>query len=327
MTNTVPVPPEKRVEEDPRPLRRPALRRGDPAHPLRRIDQLAVRLTGGKRPVAAEMQRAQRIPDSATQMSMMEEFHLGLARHLRENDKPPTTRAAWARRRMELLAATRAAAGERRRGAGRFRRASWGDSERPEVRFERLTFELRPGVAVTANAYIPAEGKGRLPAVLCPHGHWPLARIDPVVQARCFGLARLGYFVLTLDAFGSGERGTTPGVADTTVGCWAPRSGRRALRSGGCSFWDNVRALDYLCTRPGGTSQRIGCTGASGGGNQAMYVSAFDARIRAAAPVCSVGTFELTSVLPAASMRSSPARSRWPKRVRSWNSSRRARCS
>lgn len=222
---------------------------------------------------------------------MMEEFHLGLARKLREHDAPPRTRSEWERRRRQLLAAMRAAAGELPEERGPLSPRIFGMVERPGVRIERLTFESRPGVAVTANAYMPAEVTGRLPAVLCPHGHWPLARIDPVVRARCFGLARLGYFVLTLDAFGAGERGTTPGVAEYHGGLLGASLWPPGVPLWGLQLWDNVRALDYLCSRPEVDPERIGCTGASGGGNQTMYVSAFDARIRAAAPVCSVGTF------------------------------------
>jgi hypothetical protein len=37
---------------------------------------------------------------------------------------------------------------------------------------------------------------------------------------------------------------------------------------------------------------RIGITGASGGGNQSMYAGAFDERIAAVIPVCSVGTYQ-----------------------------------
>ena len=36
---------------------------------------------------------------------------------------------------------------------------------------------------------------------------------------------------------------------------------------------------------------KLGITGASGGGNQTMYAGALDERFRAAVPVCSVGTY------------------------------------
>ena len=75
---------------------------------------------------------------------------------------------------------------------------------------ERLTFQSRPGVRVTANLYRPDPVRGRNPAVLSVHGHWAWARIDPHVQPRCIGLAKLGYVVLSVNAFGAGERAIEP---------------------------------------------------------------------------------------------------------------------
>ena len=37
---------------------------------------------------------------------------------------------------------------------------------------------------------------------------------------------------------------------------------------------------------------RIGITGASGGGNQTMYAGAWDERFKAVVPVCSVGNYQ-----------------------------------
>ncbi len=76
---------------------------------------------------------------------------------------------------------------------------------------ERLTFQSRPGVRVTGNLYRPDPIRGPYPAVLSVHGHWSWARIDPHVQPRCIGLAKLGYVVLCIDAFGAGERAIEPG--------------------------------------------------------------------------------------------------------------------
>ena len=53
-----------------------------------------------------------------------------------------------------------------------------GTIERPGYRIEKLTFESRPRLYVTANLYLPA-GTGRHPAILSPLGHsengkaWP----------------------------------------------------------------------------------------------------------------------------------------------------------
>ena len=81
-----------------------------------------------------------------------------------------------------------------------------GIVQRDGYAIERLTFQSRPGVRVTANLYRPDPVPRRVPAMVSVHGHWPWARIDPHVQPRCIGLAKLGYVVLCLDAFGAGER-------------------------------------------------------------------------------------------------------------------------
>lgn len=163
--------------------------------------------------------------------------------------------------------------------------------ERDGYRIELLTFQSRPGVAVTATAYVPTAGRGPYPAVLCVHGHWAGARRDPVVQARCIGLARLGFFAMTLDAWGAGERGTVPGRNEYHGGLLGASLWPVGTPLHGLQLQDNIRALDYLQSRPEVDPARIGCTGASGGGNQTTYLSAFDERVRCAVPVCSVGTF------------------------------------
>jgi hypothetical protein len=60
----------------------------------------------------------------------------------------------------------------------------------------------------------------------------------------------------------------------------------------GIELSDNIRGVDLLCSLPNVDDQRIGATGASGGGNQTMWLTAMDERVKAAVPVVSVGTFE-----------------------------------
>ncbi len=60
----------------------------------------------------------------------------------------------------------------------------------------------------------------------------------------------------------------------------------------GLQLADNMRGVDLLASLPYVDSTRIGATGASGGGNQAMWLAAMDERIKAAMPVVSVGTFQ-----------------------------------
>ena len=165
-----------------------------------------------------------------------------------------------------------------------------GTIEREGYRVEKLIFQTLPGVWMTANAYVPARS-GPRPAILHVHGHWPGAKQDPVVQARCIGSVRQGHFVLTVDAFGAGERaiGTALGEyhGEMTAATLLPVG----LPLSGLQVYENGRALDYLATRPEVDPARIGITGASGGGNQTMYAAAWDERFRAAVPVCSVGNY------------------------------------
>lgn len=166
-----------------------------------------------------------------------------------------------------------------------------GTLQREGYRVEKLLLQTMPGVQMTANAYVP-DGEGKRPAVLCVHGHWRLAKSEPVVQARCIGLAKLGFFVLMVDAFGAGERGLQPPPGEyhgEMVGATLFPTGRPLS---GIQVYENQRAVDYLLTRPEVDGERLGITGCSGGGNQTMYAGAFDERFKAVVPVCSVGTYQ-----------------------------------
>jgi dienelactone hydrolase len=167
-----------------------------------------------------------------------------------------------------------------------------GTVARAGYAIERLTFQSRPGVRVTANVYRPDPVDKPCPAVLSVHGHWAWARIDPHVQPRCIALAKLGYVVLCVDAFGSGERAIEPGAGTYHGGL----TGASLLPAGtpliGLQVNDNRRAVDYLISRREVDPDRLAVTGASGGGNQTLYAGATDDRLKAVIPVCGIGTYD-----------------------------------
>jgi dienelactone hydrolase len=103
------------------------------------------------------------------------------------------------------------------------------------------------------------------PAVLSPHGHWRHGAIEDVVQFRCIGLARLGYVVLAVDSIHFED----------------PRIGLSSLS---VMTWNNLRGLEVLRELPEVDPDRIGCTGASGGGQQTYYLTALDSGLAAAVP-------------------------------------------
>jgi hypothetical protein len=156
---------------------------------------------------------------------------------------------------------------------------------------KNVIFQTRPGMYATANLYIP-DGKGPFPAVVNMHGHWAKGRVHEVPQSRGPSLALNGYVCLSVDAFGSGERTTTHGVDEyhgANLGASLMNIGESLL---GFQVSDNMRAVDLLTSLPFVDADNIGATGASGGGNQTMWLSAIDERIKACMPVVSVGTFE-----------------------------------
>ncbi len=210
---------------------------------------------------------------------------------LHADDKPPASRDEWLRRRTTIRSRLAQAFGQFPAERCPLEPNVIGTLQRDGYRIERLVFQSRPGIWVTANAYVP-DGAGRRPAVLSVHGHWAWARVDPVPHARAVGLVKLGYFVLAVDAFGAGERAIEPARGTyhgATLGAstWAVGTPLAGLQ-----VYDNMRAVDYMISRPEVDAEKLAITGASGGGNQSMYAGAWDERFKAVIPVCSVGTYD-----------------------------------
>jgi dienelactone hydrolase len=164
---------------------------------------------------------------------------------------------------------------------------------------EKIIFESLPHVFVTANLYRPTRD-GKFPGVLLPLGHWEYGK--PAVQRIAANLALKGFVVLTYDPLGQGERqqfydarleGSLAGgsvIQHTLAGGLSLLIGQSFARY---RIWDAKRALDYLVSRPEVLTDRIGCTGCSGGGTVTTYISALDPRIKVAAPACYISTFRL----------------------------------
>lgn len=208
-------------------------------------------------------------------------------------DAPPADRKSWEEQKGKLRERMFAAMGSFPEKPCALEAKDLGNLKRDGFRIEKLTYQTRPDVWVTANVYVPDPLPAKkLPAVLCVQGHWSWARIDPNVTARCIGLAKLGFFVLCVDAFGSGERYTKPAAGTYHGGLYGSTLWPTGQTLLGMQVYDNRRAVDYLCARPEVDAERLGVTGASGGGNQTMYAGALDERFKAVVPVCSVGTYQ-----------------------------------
>jgi dienelactone hydrolase len=161
-----------------------------------------------------------------------------------------------------------------------------GTIARPGYRIEKIVFESLPGVEVPAHLYLPEGLQTRAPAILFYNGHWwDDSKSRPGFQSFCINMARLGFAVFSFDPFGQGERGVSQ------------RDHRRveALLAGisqqGFAEYETQRALEYLLSRKEVDAERIGMTGASGGGYNTWITAALDPRIKVAVPVVGTSDF------------------------------------
>lgn len=160
-----------------------------------------------------------------------------------------------------------------------------------DYRVSKVYFESLPGFFVTGNLYAPI-GPGPFPAILSPHGHWTYGRLENTdtasIPGRAIGLARLGFVVFTYDMIGYNDSRQLPHwtPADGEPGPpWGRRESLWGLSLAGLQLWNSIRSLDFLESLPEVARDRIGATGASGGGTQVFLLAAVDHRIAASAPV------------------------------------------
>ena len=168
-----------------------------------------------------------------------------------------------------------------------------GTLTRGDVAVDKLHYQSRPGLYVTANLYRPkavAEG-AKLPAILYVCGHAGRGRDGNKIAYQDHGMwfASNGYVCLTVDTLQLGE------IAGTHHGTY--REGRwwwhsRGYTPAGVECWNGVRGIDYLCSLPYVDADKIGVTGISGGGATTNWIAAADDRVKVAVPVSGVSDLE-----------------------------------
>jgi dienelactone hydrolase len=181
--------------------------------------------------------------------------------------------------------------------AERVERLDLGDLVR-----EKVTYAVEPGERVPAFVLLPkARQSIRRPAILCHHQHGGEFQVgkdgpaglgsDPN-QHYAIELARRGYVTMVFDALCFNERQDTTGkLKDGDYErCEAMYRITEGKSLQGKYVWDARRALDYLETRPEVDVSRLGMIGHSLGGQETLFTTAIDTRIRAAVSSCGFGS-------------------------------------
>ncbi len=192
----------------------------------------------------------------------------------------------------------------------------------------RITFRTTPLFRVPAYVLVPKNLKGPAPGIVDLHSHGgmflfgkekvvdlnaggtrnhvamgPYHRENYESRPTATALVERGYVVISIDAFGFGERRIVmdqdlPKAADRDSMsveevrrysriCAAKESTIvKSLTLAGATwpgvvFWDDIRTVDYLSSLPEVDPKRIGCLGVSMGGYRSLYLAALDPRIRA----------------------------------------------
>jgi len=161
---------------------------------------------------------------------------------------------------------------------------------------EKLVLDLNGLEPVPAVYLRPADAEGPLPAVLFNHSHGgfydvgkdELLQGAPYLQQPPYAgvLTGMGYAVLCIDQWGFGGRHTRSESDIFKEMLW------RGRVMWGMMVYDNLRALDYLCSRSDIDADRIATLGMSMGGTMAWWSAALDERIRVCVDIGSMTDFQ-----------------------------------
>ena len=153
-----------------------------------------------------------------------------------------------------------------------------------EVRLEKytrrkITYLAEAGDAVPAYLLIPHQRKKRSPAVLCLHQTVKIGKEEPVGMGGkpnlryAHELAERGYITMAPDY---------PNFGDYKIDVYEKGYASATMKG----IFNHIRAVDLLFSMPEVDSKRIGVIGHSLGGHNALFVAAFDPRIKGTSDTC-----------------------------------------
>lgn len=164
---------------------------------------------------------------------------------------------------------------------------------------ERLVLDLNGLESVPALLLVPDRRQERAPGLLYIHWHGGMydlgkeqllvgTKVQPPYAPVC---AEKGLVTLAIDSWCFGERKHDP------VGGTGEEDAFKLMLWKGQVLWgmmmfDEVRALDYLASRPEVDSNRLGTTGMSMGATKAWWLAGLDPRVQLCIDLCCLTDFE-----------------------------------
>ena len=155
------------------------------------------------------------------------------------------------------------------------------EEQAPTFLRQRITYEAEPGVPVEAYLLVPKEGKRPFPAMVVFHStvdytiRQPAGLEGPSDKHIGVHLAERGYVALCPQNYIWDYGGLK--WADAVAKVRRDHPDWKGMTK---MIWDGMRAVDYLCSLDYVDKKRIGCIGHSLGGKEALFLPAFDPRIK-----------------------------------------------
>jgi pimeloyl-ACP methyl ester carboxylesterase len=161
--------------------------------------------------------------------------------------------------------------------------------------YERRLISYAVEADERAHAYlaIPLDRSSPRPAIVALHGTFPQGKeqaaglVDNPEKAHLDHLVRRGYVVIAPDHFVAGHRIPPEGPYETA----RFHEKHPEWTSVGKFTWEHSIAVDVLQSLEEVDAERIGAMGHSLGGHGAMFLAAYDERVKAAAGNCSAAFF------------------------------------
>lgn len=159
---------------------------------------------------------------------------------------------------------------------------------------EYLDFDFNGMERVPGTLLVPDKIKAKAPCMLYCHAHFGTYNIgkDELLNGRAVMpayapvYAQKGILTLAIDSWCFGERKANTEMDAFKKMLW---EGRTLF---GMMLFDEMKALDYLLSRPEADSSRVGVFGLSMGATKAWWLSALDTRITTCLDLCCMTDFD-----------------------------------